>query len=380
MARAPQATEIEELPEADRLDGFSHPRATVNLFGQDAAERTLLDAFASGRMHHGWLIAGAEGIGKATMAYRFAKYILAAPEDRDPFGGSLAIAGDVPAARQVVAQSSPGLLVLRRPYDSKAKRFRTEITVDEARRLKSFLMMTPAEGAWRAVIVDTADDLNIAAANALLKSLEEPPPRTIFLIVTSHPGRLLPTIRSRCRTLEMPALSEAALKTAIQQAIAASDDEQTKSMPAASDWDELQHLADGSVRRFLSLHAAGGLELHRRIAGLVAALPKVDWTAAHLLGDELSGAAAESRYELFFDLLMGHLARLIRAAASGDAARADDKALAQRLMPGDRLSAWAEAWQAVGTDKAVADSLNLDRKSLILSIFSRLSDTASKHR
>lgn len=377
MARAPMTAEIEELPEAGQLDGFTHPRATANLYGQDAAERTLIEAFERGRMHHGWLLAGPEGVGKATLAYRFAKFLLAANEDRDPFGGTLAIGSEAPAARQVVAQSHPGLLVLRRPYDTKAKRFKTEIPVDEARRLRSFLTMTPDEGAWRAVIVDTADELNISAANALLKSLEEPPPQTIFLLVASQAGRLLPTIRSRCRTLELPPLAPEALRKAVTQAIAASGEEQTAVTPAPNDWEDLQHLAGGSVRRFLALHAGGGLELHRRIVTLLGQLPAVDWSAVHVLGDELSGAAADTRFELFFDLLMSLLARLIRATATGHAPSAPERALAAKLVRDARLPAWAEAWEAIHADKATSDSLNLDRKSLILGLFSRLSETAA---
>lgn len=375
MARPPTVTETEELPEPDRLEGFPHPRLTANLFGQEAAERTLLDAVASGRMHHGWLLAGPEGIGKATLAYSLAKYLLAEPHDRDPFGATLAIDADVPAARQVTAQAHPGLLVLCRPYDHKSKKHKTEITIDEARRLASFLHLTPEERAWRVVIVDTADDLNIAAANALLKSLEEPPPRTVFLLLTSHFGRLLPTIRSRCRTLEVPALAPEPLRKAVTQAIAASGEEQTASLPAASDWEELSHLAEGSVRRLLALHAAGGLELNRRLTQLVSPLPRLDWGALHTLSDELSSPAAESRFELFYGLLFGLLARLIRAR-SGAGGTAAESELATRIIRDGRLPAWAEAWEAMQADKATADALNLDRKSLILGCFSRLAEVA----
>lgn len=375
MARTPALAEIEEFPEADRLDGFPHPRTTQNLYGQEAAERTLLEAFASGRMHHGWLVAGPEGIGKATLAYRFVKFLLAHETERDPFGTSLSIDSELPVARQVSAQSHPGLLVLRRPYDLKSKRFKTELTIDEARRLRHFLAMTPEAGAWRAVIVDSADDLNIPAANALLKSLEEPPPKTMFLLVASQPGRLLSTIRSRCRTLEMAPLSSEALKKAAAQAIAASSDEQTRPLPAGKDWDVLQHLAAGSVRRLLALNSEGGLELYRRIHGHIASLPKVDWPALHALGDEISSQAASNRFELTYDLLLALVARLVRGRATGEAVP-DEAQLADRLIGDGRLASWAEAWQAIVAAKSEADALNLDRKSLLLGTFSRLEATA----
>ena len=369
MARAPAVQEIEELPEADRLDGFPHPRATARLYGHEAAEETLERMFASGRMHHGWLITGAEGIGKATLAYKFARYILADPAERTP--GTLDIAPETRAARQVRALSHPGLLVIRRVWDQKTKRFPAAIPVDEVRRLKSFLGRTAGEEAWRVVIVDRAEELNVSAANALLKSLEEPPPRTVFLLVSSAPGRPLVTIRSRVRTRDLAPLGEEPLRRAVTQAFAASGDEVAAAAPAPSDWERLGRLAEGSVRRLLSLHAAKGVALHDRLSALLAGLPAVDWGAVHALGDELASPAAEQRYELFFELLTGAVARLVDAEARGDAP-APDAALAHRLIGPARLATWAGLWERVAADKADAAALNLDRKALILDVFSRL--------
>ena len=369
MARAPAVQEIEELPEADRLDGFPHPRATPNLYGHETAERALATAFASGRMHHGWLVAGPEGIGKATLAYRLARHILADPAERSP--DTLDIAPDTRAARQVLALSHPGLLVIRRAWDPKTKRFPATIPVDEVRRLKAFLGRTADAEAWRVVIVDRAEELNVSAANALLKSLEEPPPRTVFLLVSSAPGRLLVTIRSRVRTLDLAPLADEPLRRAVAQAFAASGDEVESAAPAPSDWDRLARLAEGSVRRLLSLHAAQGLALHDRLSAILNGLPTVDWGAVHALGDELAGQAAEQRYELFFELLMGAIARLVDAEARGEGAPAEI-ALARRLIGPARLATWAGLWERVAADKAETAALNLDRKALILDVFSRL--------
>jgi len=369
MARAPAVQEIEDLPEADRLDGFPHPRMTPRLYGHETAEERLAAAFASGRMHHAWLISGPDGIGKATLAYRFARFALADPPERTP--GSLAIEAGTRAARQVAALSHPGLMVIRRGYDTKAKRFPASITVDEVRRLKTFLGRTADEAAWRVVIVDRADELNVNAANALLKSLEEPPQRTVFLLITSAPGRLLVTIRSRVRTLDLAALDETDLKRAVQQAYTGSGEEISGAPPAASEWERLARLSGGSVRRLLTLHAAKGLALHTRISGLLESLPGLDWGAIHALGDEISSPAAEQRYELFFELLLDALARLVAAEAKGTGA-ADEVALARRLIGPARLATWAGLWERVAADKADTAALNLDRKALILDVFSRL--------
>ncbi|HRN84652.1 MAG TPA: DNA polymerase III subunit delta' [Hyphomicrobium sp.] len=373
MARAPVVQEIEELPEADRLDGFPHPRSARHLYGHGGAEEMLEAAFASGRMHHGWLIAGADGIGKATLAYRFARYVLADPAERTP--GSLDVDPETRTARQVLALSHPGLLVIRRGWDPKGKRFPATIPVDEVRRLKSFLGRTSEDGTWRVVIVDRADELNIAAANALLKSLEEPPVRTVFLLVSSAPGRLLVTIRSRVRTLDFAPLGDDALKRAVTQAFAGSSEDVGSGMPSPSEWERLARLSGGSVRRLIALHAAKGLALHDRIASLLDPLPKVDWGAVHTLGDELAGQAAEQRFALFFELLMDALARLIAAEARSEGT-AEDRALAARLIGPARLATWAGLWERVAAARAEAAALNLDRKALILDVFSWLGAAA----
>lgn len=375
MARAPVLGEIEALPEADRLEGFPHPRETRELFGHESAEETLAAALRQGRMHHGWLLAGPQGIGKATLAYRFARAALATPAERDPSGRRLAIAEESSASHQVRALSHPGLLVVRRPFDEKAKRFAASIPVDEVRRLRSFLAHRGTEKGWRVVIVDEANALNVNAANALLKSLEEPPQRTVFLLITSAPGRLLPTIRSRCRVLTLQPLQSATLRAAATQALQAAGQE----APREPDWPALERLAEGSVGRLIGLWRAGGLELNARIAKLAAALPHVDWRAVHALSDELQPVAAQARFELFFDLLLSFLGRLIHAQAAGEGA-AEECELATRLIGEERLATFAALWERIGRDKAETMGLNLDRKSLILNVVGGLAAAAQDRR
>ena len=375
MARAAQLADIEESPESDRLDGFPHPRMTARLYGHESKEAAFAEGFAGKRLHHGWLITGAEGIGKATLAYRLTRFLLANPEDRDMFGQSLDVSEDSPASRQVRVLAHPGLLLLRRPFDTKTKRFKTEIPVDEVRRLRSFLNLTAAEGQWRVVLIDSADDLNANAANAVLKSLEEPPARTVFLLLSSSPGRLLPTIRSRCRTLDLEHLNADVLKRAVVQAISASGEGVTASVPSGDDWVTLERLAGGSVRRVLSLMNGGGLELQRRLETLISALPAVDWPAVHTMADELASPAAETKFNLMQDLLASLMARIIRAQATG-AGAAGDVTLARRLIGEGRLAAWASLWETLAAEKAVVEALNLDKKTLILQTFARLEAAA----
>lgn len=366
MARAPAITEIEAAPEADRLGSFPHPRHTHRLHGHQTAERTLGEAFTSGRMHHAWLLRGAEGIGKATLAYRFARFTLADAMERDRMGGSLEIAGDTRAARQVAALSHPNLLLIRRPWLYKEKRFAASIPIDEVRRLRSFLQLASEENAWRVVIVDSADELAGPAANALLKSLEEPPARMIFLLVSCEPGRLLPTIRSRCRTIDLAKLGPDDLKRAVGDALGAAD----KDPIDDSYWPRLFSIADGSVRRALSISQGDGPKVYDRIEEVLALLPKVDWAAVHALSDELGATAAEQKYEGFLDMLLDVLARIIRAAAVGE----PDPRLkfAATLIPPGRLATFADVWETTVRDRAEVQALNLDRKTLILETISRL--------
>jgi DNA polymerase III subunit delta' len=375
MARAIVTAEIDELPEADRVEGFPHPRQTKKLFGHEGAERALAESLNDGRMHHAWLLSGRQGIGKATLAYRFARAALAAPAERAASATSLKIGEDTSASRQVRALSHPGLLVLRRPYDEKGKRFAASIPIDEVRRLRSFLSHRAGEEAWRVVIVDEANELNVNSANALLKMLEEPPARAVFLLISSAPGRLLPTIRSRCRMLSLQPLSNADLHAAATQAFEASGN----AAPDVAALPALERLAEGSVGRLLGLQGVGGLELNQRVVELVTALPRIDWRAVHALSDELQPMAAQARFELFYELLLEYLGRLIRAQAGGQGAL-QDRDTAARLIGEGRLASFAAVWERIGREKTDALALNLDRKALILETFAGLAAAAQNRK
>lgn len=354
MARAATIAEADALPEPDRLDEFPHPRNTRVLFGQSAAEQIFLDAYHSGRPHHAWLLTGPEGVGKATLAWRIARFLLAGSDAADLLGNSLDIDPTLPRVRQVASLSNPDLLLIRRPYDYKAKKLKTEITVDEVRRIKGFLSLMATNDSCRVVIVDPADDLNANAANALLKSLEEPPSRTILLLISSAPGRLLPTLRSRCRTLAVQPLEDEPLMKAVAQALTSADSETAKPLVPVEDRAKLISLSDGSVRRALTLYALGGLAIDDKIGAVLKRLPAVDWAAAHQLGDELSGAANEAQYRLFFELLLARIARMAKSQQSSAA------------------TAFARAHARIVADMADSDALNLDRKALILAALSHL--------
>jgi DNA polymerase-3 subunit delta' len=351
--------------EPDRLEGFSAPREVEPVFGHDAAIAEFEDALGSGRMHHAWLIVGPEGIGKATLAYRFARTVLA-------HGGQH---GEAEAVfRKVAALSHPNLLLLHRAYNEKTKRYGQWIGVDEVRRLRAFLGNTAGESGWRVVIIDRADELNTNAANALLKALEEPPARTLFLLISGAEGRLPVTIRSRTRTLRVASLGDDDLEKAVRGALARDGLEaDAKALKTAF------ALCQGSVRRALELISGEGIELYDEIIDNFVSLPEVDGARLHGSVEGLSSASDGERLELYLSLLLGLIERLIRFTATGEGATERERALAMRLLSRANLAHWAEAWEAISLERAEAMALNLDKSLLVLDTWFRLQRLAREH-
>lgn len=357
-----------QASEPDRLAPFSAPREVERLFGHGAAMREFDDALDSGRMHHAWLLVGPEGVGKATLAYRLARTILAYEEQGNVSGESAAV------FRKVAALAHPNLLLLRRSWNEKTKRYSQWIGVDEVRRLRSFLGNSAGAAGWRVVIVDRADELNQNAANALLKALEEPPPKTLFLLISSAEGRLPVTIRSRARILRIEGLDSHDLEDAVRAALTRGEQEvDPETLEGAL------ALSQGSVRRALELISGDGIALHREIAEGFASLPELDGVRLHRLVDRLSGVTDTDRLELHFALLLGLIERLIRYAAMGKGAREEEKMLAKRLISTGNLAFWAETWEAISQEKSEALALNLDRGLLVLNTWLRLQRLVRVH-
>lgn len=366
-------------PEADRVDGAPHPRETKVLIGQSAAEAGFLDAYRTGRLHHGWLITGPRGVGKATLAWRIARFLLA-EEPADSAGlfgeaeppASLDIPHDHPIARRVAALSEGRLFLLRRAWDEEKKRLKSQITVDEARKLKGFFGLSAADGGRRVVIVDAADEMNVSAANALLKLLEEPPANTTLLLISHQPSRLLPTIRSRCRELRLTTLPPEEMATALEAAGAAPEGD-----PAA-----LAELAAGSVGEAVRLNNLGGIEAYADLVRLFSAMPGFDRALAIRLADACAGRGAENRLDLTVGLIETFLARLARAGAARQTppeAAPGEAALFARLAPdAEAARDWAIQHQALGAEARHGRAVNLDPAALVLDMVLKMDETAAR--
>lgn len=357
--------------EPDRLDPFSTPRAVDRVFGHEEAVAEFEGALRSGRLHHAWLLVGPEGVGKATLAYRFARTVLREPQS-DSEGGN--VPADDPMFRKVAGLAHPNLLLIRRSWVEKSKRYSQWIGVDEVRRLRTFLGNTAGAVGWRVVIVDRADELNQNAANALLKALEEPPLRTLFLLVSSAEGRLPVTIRSRARVLRVGPLPDATLEAAVRAAL---ERDGLKADAAAIRL--AITLAQGSVRRALELVSGEGIQLYDQILTNFDAFPALDGVALHKQVERLSGASETERLELYLALLLGLIERLIRAAATGEGVGERERKLAKRLVSKDNLPRWAEAWERISEARAEAFALNLDRSLLVLDTWFALQQLVQQH-
>ncbi len=363
-----------DIPEPDRLEGAPHPRETARVLGHAAAERVFLEAFTSGRMHHAWLISGPKGIGKATLAWRLARFLLATPDDDGMFAPppprSLDIPEDHPVAHRLLALSEPRMFLLRRPWDDKAERLKTEITVEETRGLRNFLGLSAADGGRRVVLVDSADELNRNAANAILKLLEEPPPRVTFLIVAHQPAGLLPTIRSRTRDLRLAPLSPPDLAAAMTQAGAEIAD------PAP-----LAELAGGSVGEAFRLTHLQGLELYAALVRALATLPRLDRVMARAIADQAADRKRPEAFDLTVTLIDLFLARLARAGTTREIPREaapGEAALIERLAADPGIARdWADLAQHLGLRARAARAVNLDPSALILDMFLRMEETAA---
>jgi len=364
------------LPEPDRLEGAPHPRETRALFGHAAQEAEVLRAFTSGRLHHAWMLTGAKGVGKATFAWRIARFLLATPEDD---GGMFApappttldIADSHPVARRLLQLAEPRHFLLRRAPNEKETALSQVISVEEVRKMKSFFALSAADGGRRTAIIDAVDEMNPAAANALLKLLEEPPANVTLLLIAHQPARLLPTIRSRCRELRLAPLGAADLADALTQA---GGDIAPEARTA------LAELSGGSVGEAFRLTNLEGLKLYSALTRLFATLPRLDRPQALALSELAGARGAAETFDLVVTLIDLCLARLARHGATGQLppeAAPGEAQLLQRLAPGPLAArAWAELAQTLSARARRGKAVNLDPAALLMDMLLKVDETA----
>ena len=339
-----------EIVETDQEPGAPHPRATYTLSGHETQEAMLAEALG-GRMHHAWLLSGPKGLGKASLAYRFARVALGARPVSPSRGGSpgkrpLDVDPEDDIARKIAAQAHPDLFVLRRGYNERG-RPRREIAVDDARELGHFFSLAPSQGGMRVAIIDAVDDLNTNSANAILKTLEEPPPHSVLLLVCHAPGAALATIRSRCRRLALKPLSDDEVRTALARTSGAAGDE------------AIVKLAKGRPGKAIALRGQG---LDTSGADLGDVLQQLQRGQARLV--------LTSMYEAMSGEAFEKLAAVLDLAAEW-----------ARSAGVDNLSEnWAEAWSALEQLRVEAEDLDMDPRHALLRAVAILDRAAAAKR
>ncbi len=343
--------DIDERPIADKIDSIPDPSQCEFLLGHDDALRQLFDSYRSGRMHHAWLLSGLRGIGKASLAVLFAKFLFNNPQpenlaqDFDPDTFS------TDTHRQVAQGAHPQLLHLTRPWDPKAKRFKSQLSVEEIRRTQGFYGMTAGAGGWRITIVDAIDDMNASAANALLKILEEPPKKSLFFVLSHATGRPLATIKSRCQQLPLQPLANHNIAEILSKfRVQASDADRQKAIG----------LSEGSVRRTIQLLESSMMKdfgVFETLMSRGATGDGNDWSTVHKIAEDLSRRGQEDAFHLFEDLVTGWIGSQVR--------------INQQCSPSE-LAGWADVWDKAIRSSRLADAFNLDKKQVILSMFGDL--------
>ncbi|MFK7837083.1 MAG: DNA polymerase III subunit delta' [Sulfitobacter sp.] len=368
----------DDTPQPDRVDGALHPRDTAQLIGQDAAQAAFLDAFNTGKLHHAWLLTGPRGVGKATLAWQIGRFLLATPDDDGgmfaaPTPTSLHIDPDHPVARRIASGGEGALKSVTRTMNPDTARMRKQIVVDDIRALNGFFQMSAADGGRRVVIIDDADEMNVNAANALLKMLEEPPERATLLLLSHQPSSLLPTIRSRCRTLRLGTLDADQMAEALANSGVAIEGD-----PGA-----LATLSGGSVGGALRLSLMGGLHLYAELVALMGTLPRLDRARALKLAEAAATRGADEKLALLFTLVDLLLSRLARTGATGtppevEAAPGEREVMARLAPTPHQGRKWADLAQEVSARAQHGLAVNLDPAALVLDTLQKMAHCAPR--
>jgi DNA polymerase-3 subunit delta' len=350
-------SESDELPEADALAGAPHPRHVYSLVGHERAEAEMLSAYREGRLAHAWLIGGREGIGKATLAWRFARFALANPDPTAEVvreATNLHVEPTHPAARLLAGLAHPDFSLIRREWQGATKRLASEISVEGVRQGLQVFQLSAAFGGWRIAIVDSAEDLNRNSANALLKMIEEPPQRSLILIISHRPSQVLPTIRSRCRRLRLDPLNEDEIVRAVIGLGGPWCESGANAVAAAA------KRANGSVREALIRLAPESEGVSALIDSILAGLPHPDPRAVVRLADAVSGRAGDDAYRAFHREIYAWLVTYARDVEPGSL----------------RVEEIGELWDRIRDADRETEALNLDRRLHILALFAEIAATA----
>ena len=365
------------FPESDCLEGLPHPRETRLLFGHLKAQDEFAKAVTNKKIHHAWLLTGPKGIGKATLAWKMAHYLLSlssnnALNSEISSFTRLNIQQDDPISKRISALSEPKLKLLRKTWDPKTEKFRQSISIDDVRGIKQFFNLSSTDDGQRVVIIDSADDLQNASANALLKILEEPPKRTIILIISHNPNTLLPTIKSRCRKLNLLPLNNEDLKLGLSQAIGPDD-------PIG---DDIYALSEGSIGNAITLLNNNGIKIYSQVCDIFSDAPKMNRVNILEIISDVTKSKSDDYFKTLISMISIFIRRLAKTGASGlpeaEIGKNEFTTL-KRLSPNlTQARLWSEESQDIFKTALISKNVNLDPSSIILDLFLSFNNIALK--
>ena len=340
------------------LSSTISPKNNTFLLGQQKAEQILLDAWKNNSLHNSWLLCGIEGIGKATLAYRFAKFLLAADNSKKDSYTSLELSENNPVYKLVVNNAHPDLKIIERDYTDTDKRKVIKaikdgetlseeelrklkksafIRIDEVRTINEFLSKKSADNNWRVVIIDSIDDMNQASANAVLKILEEPPAKSILLLISHNPGRLLPTIKSRCAKLQISPLADNEVASLLRR---------YRSNLSEKDIAGLVAISSGSIGKAIIYSDKDALRYYDDLCKIIYAKDKFK------LSDLLSYCDLATKDEDSFALVKELILKFIT----------------DNIANSEHIEEFAAAWENAIKVFDEAERLNFDKKQILINI------------
>lgn len=349
------------MTDENQSDNFS-PRVNTCLLGHEAAEQMLLNAWKNNSLHNSWLISGTQGIGKATLAYRFARFLLAADETRKEIYTSLAIGADNPVFKLMAGNAHPDFKVIERDYidtdrkkilkvlksgeamaedELKTLKKSAVIRIDDVRTIHEFLSHKSASDGWRVVIVDSIDEMNLAGANAILKILEEPPYKTVIILISHNPGKLLPTIKSRCAKLHLAPLKAEIVASLLRRYRPELSEDKIK---------KLAKLSEGSIGKALNYADSDAVSRYDDLAKLAQTGER--FSLSQLLDFCTSAAADEESYFLNKEIILKFMTDSIKSMNNG----------------AELISVWEDAIKIFDE----TERLNLDKRQALLNILNNL--------
>ena len=356
--------------ESDKNPYTQHPRTALKLVGHELAKEKFVTSYKSGKLHHAWLIHGPKGVGKATLAWQMAKFLLS---DNNFLTGSTYMSKEI-ISQRIEALSEPSIHLCRKQFDKAKKRYFQDISIDEIRKIKHFFSLSSTQNSWRVVIIDSVDDLSNSAANALLKALEEPPKGGLFFLICENKENLLPTIISRCQLLKCGFLKYSEFNQVLTELkIFESKDIDVKS---------LFSITNGSISKAINFSLNDGFKIFKGIANVISFNKKMDRKKLWYLINKNHSSLGQKEYYLFIQelllLVLSRVATLLAKKKNGYTTSDEKKIYEIYNVYSNSYSVFSSLYLELASGFSIGNKLNSDPDNMILEAFLKVEEALEK--